>query len=271
MQQSKTRRLAFPVFSASFIFSWIVWGALLILTRTYVIEPGSGGFMALFVLGGLGPTIMPLILIWRLLDAQQARSLLKGRLFNFRINKRYYLLAVLLTSGFFAVHFLSTYVIAGGYVRYTGLAPWYQILILFPVMIIGGGLEEVGWRGIGVPELFERLKPLRAMILIGVVWMAWHLPLFFIPGTGQFGTDFISFAAMGFAFSLILAPMMYFSGSAVPCIIAHALFNAYYGMGWLYPISGFNEKRINDLVLLAVGIGVCSIWFTLESRARVHK
>jgi membrane protease YdiL (CAAX protease family) len=42
---------------------------------------------------------------------------------------------------------------------------------------------------------------------------------------------------MGFAFSLILAPLMYFSGSAVPCIIAHALFNAFYGLGWVYPIK----------------------------------
>jgi membrane protease YdiL (CAAX protease family) len=34
------------------------------------------------------------------------------------------------------------------------LLPCYQVLILFPAMIIGGGLEEIGWRGIGVPELF---------------------------------------------------------------------------------------------------------------------
>jgi hypothetical protein len=128
-------------------------------------------------------------------------------------------------------------------------------------MIIGGGLEEIGWRGIGVPELFRRWSPIQETLTIGIIWMIWHVPLFLIPGTNQEGTDFLSFSAMGFAFSLILAPLMYFSGSAVPCIIAHALFNAFYGLN---PIKEALQTRTLDLILLLFGVLVWSIWFYIE-------
>ncbi|MGM0432986.1 MAG: CPBP family intramembrane glutamic endopeptidase [Spirochaetota bacterium] len=266
MNSEHTKHLTLPIFSASFIFSWVVWGTLILTLETGFIDPGTPGFMVLFVLGGLGPTIMPLVLIWRLLPRDEAGPLVKRRLFGFRIPGSYYLLAVGLTAGFFAVHYAASYLLAGGYVRYGETAPWYQLFLLFPVMIIGGGLEEIGWRGIGVPELFERLNPFRGTLIIGAVWMAWHIPLFFIQGTSQYGSDFISFAAMGFSFSLILAPLMYFSGSAVPCIISHALFNAFYGTGWLYPVANTADKRILDLLLLLTGAAVWLVWFSLEKR-----
>jgi membrane protease YdiL (CAAX protease family) len=94
--------------------------------------------------------------------------------------------------------------------------------------------------------------------------MIWHVPLFLIPGTNQYGGGFLSFSAMGFAFSLILAPLMYFSGSAVPCIIAHALFNAFYGLGWVYPIKEALQTRTLDLILLLFGVLAWSIWFYIE-------
>lgn len=48
-------------------------------------------------------------------------------------------------------------------------------------------LEELGWRGYALDRLQANHSALGASLILGVVWSAWHLPLFFIEGTFQQG------------------------------------------------------------------------------------
>ena len=45
--------------------------------------------------------------------------------------------------------------------------------------------EELGWRGFALPRLQQHRNALDASILLGLVWGLWHLPLYFVLGTGQ--------------------------------------------------------------------------------------
>lgn len=56
-------------------------------------------------------------------------------------------------------------------------APAYAATWLF-VLVIGGAAEEPGWRGFGLPYLLERHTPVRATLILGVVWGFWHLPVY---------------------------------------------------------------------------------------------
>jgi membrane protease YdiL (CAAX protease family) len=55
--------------------------------------------------------------------------------------------------------------------------PGYAGTFVF-VLLIGGALEEPGWRGFGLPTLQQRYSPLRATLLLGVAWGFWHVPVY---------------------------------------------------------------------------------------------
>lgn len=58
---------------------------------------------------------------------------------------------------------------------------WPLMLALFPLMIIGGGLEEAGWRGIVYDDSkYLQIGKVWAIAAMGIVWSIWHSPLWFI-------------------------------------------------------------------------------------------
>ena len=53
------------------------------------------------------------------------------------------------------------------------------------VTFAGGGNEELGWRGLLQPALEKKFSFPLATVITALVWVAWHLPLWLIPGTSQ--------------------------------------------------------------------------------------
>ena len=65
---------------------------------------------------------------------------------------------------------------------------------ILPSLMVGA-LEEIGWTGFAVPRMRLRHSAIATGLTVGVVWGAWHLPLFY-------EADSLS---GGIAFSLLLA------------------------------------------------------------------
>jgi membrane protease YdiL (CAAX protease family) len=41
-----------------------------------------------------------------------------------------------------------------------------------------GAQEEPGWRGFALPRLQERFSPVKATLVLGLIWGVWHVPLY---------------------------------------------------------------------------------------------
>jgi hypothetical protein len=76
---------------------------------------------------------------------------------------------------------------AGGAISRSPVLESPVVLATFAVQIglFGPLSEEFGWRGFALERMLDRWSQARASLLLGVIWAAWHLPLFFIIGTSQ--------------------------------------------------------------------------------------
>jgi membrane protease YdiL (CAAX protease family) len=131
----------------------------------------------------------------------------------------------LLTIGFAAIYFgtaMSTGIFEYDY-------PIYLSLLYFPIMIVLGGLEEVGWRFILNPALERKLPFALACLITGVIWSVWHLPAFFIEGSGQAELNFFIFTIASIGLSFAYAAVYRISKSIWLCVFIHALNNVLYG------------------------------------------
>jgi hypothetical protein len=54
--------------------------------------------------------------------------------------------------------------------------------------------EELGWRGYLLPQLLS-VGRTRALVLVGLIWAAWHMPLIFLTPPLPFGGEQVDRAA----------------------------------------------------------------------------
>lgn len=108
-----------------------------------------------------------------------------------------------------------------------------SFLTTLPALLVGGGLEEVGWRGVLQPALGRLLGDrmvgtLAAPLLTGLIWACWHLPLFWMGDTYQSQSDipFAAFAGIAVALSYTLGALRSATGGVLGPILAHAWYNA---------------------------------------------
>jgi membrane protease YdiL (CAAX protease family) len=135
-----------------------------------------GGGIAMVVLGAFGPAAAAaLVTYW---SGGSIRGWLRP-LTRWRVPARFYLYALGLPPALFASINVSLAVL-GKEVdlgKLSSAIPAYLGTFLF-VALLGGGQEEPGWRGFALDRFQARYSPVRATLLLGLVWGLWHLPLY---------------------------------------------------------------------------------------------
>lgn len=149
----------------------------------------------------------------------------------------------------------------------------FSLLITFSLMIG----EEYGWRGYLLPELTREHGPLKAPIIVGLIWAAWHGPVLYGLGHVMKTADpiVLCLVQMGavFVFSFPFAYSYYLAGSILPPMIFHWLWNTYNPrvLGNIYGntpglLKG-NILYINGEGLMGVVLGLLFVfWFIRKTK-----
>jgi membrane protease YdiL (CAAX protease family) len=187
----------------AYALSWTLWVPVVV---------GLGGPVAvtLFFLGALGPAVSALI-VTRAIGAP-VRPWAK-QIVKWRVAPRYYAYALGLPALLLSIVNIEL-VLAGQDLDLSLLGerlPAYLGTFLL-VVTIGGGFEEPGWRGFALPRLQAQHTPVKATLILGLVWGGWHLPLYGLGAVGPI------------AFVFFYTWLYNRTGSVLLCILLHASF-----------------------------------------------
>ena len=106
------------------------------------------------------------------------------------------------------------------------LISWGMVLSLFPA-----AGEELGWRGLLVPELAKLTGFRNTALISGAIWAAWHTPLVILggynSGTTPLAYSILCFVVMTMGLSVFMAWLRLWSDSVWPCVLLHASHNLF--------------------------------------------
>ena len=177
-------------------WSYICWVGAIIFS---IYNPDSAFIQVLHFLGGVGPLVATIVIISRM---GNWREYLK-RVVNFSGFSPF---VVLVLFSPIVIALIVNLIVHG---KLTLRVDFINNGLLYVVFLFFFGPlpEELGWRGV----LFDSLHKqsfLRAQVITAFVWFFWHLPLFFIVGTYQFGVGFATTSFILWALQILLQSMM---------------------------------------------------------------
>jgi len=186
--------------------------------------------LIILLIGSLGPPIAAIALQEKVTLKSIAGFVFNG---NYRASSYLLLFCLLLTAAFWLPARTLQPDIS------LSLLPVYLLLMT----TLGGGLEELGWRGTMQPTL-EKIIPFPlAVLLTSVTWSVWHVPLWFVHGSNQQAIPFIAFITFELALSFALAVIYRKTKSVFYCCLYHGFSNTlgvYFviGINWILAAGG---------------------------------
>jgi membrane protease YdiL (CAAX protease family) len=138
-------------------------------------------------------------------------------------------------------------------------------------IVVSGLGEEPGWRGFALPRLQQRWGPLRATLLIGLLWGGWHLPLFLTDWSDPAGSVPVvcEFIFLTMASSIIITWVLnHTQGSILIAILLHATFDAFCSVSWP---SLFATPLLHQNAFLGVDIsyGIVALLLIVLTRGQL--
>ena len=206
-------------FALCFVITWALYFAASATTVTVART-------TLIYLGVFTPGIVALLLTYREGGGAALRALVE-RLFRWDVGVRWYLFALLFVISLKLAVALILRLTTGTWPLF-GSDPIYLMLAATLGSTITGGQagEELGWRGYALPRLARSFGLGPASLVIGVIWAAWHLPLFFILGADTNGQSFPFYVMQVTGISVVIAWLyMKTDGSLLLTMLFHAAVN----------------------------------------------
>lgn len=242
----RTRHALLAYFALAFGISW---GAAAIVAP-------RGRLELLFAAMLLGPSIASMSLTAALGGRTGLRDLWHS-LRRRRVEARWYG-ALLVTPGAIAIVLGALSSFSSSFVpdSLAGASP-PAILVGATIAGLGAGIfEELGWTGFATPRLLQRWSWLRAGVLLGLPWAAWHVLPDYL-GRPTHGPLWVAHVLEWFvaltAFRVLMTWVFSRTRSLALAMLMHASFTGSQALLWPSAASGSNE-------LIWYGAFACVLW-----------
>ncbi|MFB8768994.1 type II CAAX endopeptidase family protein [Nocardiopsis alba] len=127
------------------------------------------------------------------------------------------------------------------------------------IALVGGGNEELGWRGFALPRLQGTLPPLAANVVLGAIWAVWHAPLFEMAGTIQSEVYFPAYALLCVGLTIVLGHVFNSAkGGVLAAVVAHAAVNVVAGLKGMLVGDPAGLFEVSAVLLVAVVLVVAT-------------
>lgn len=205
----------------TFLIMLICWGICVICSLNRISLNDNYLLYVPYLLGGWSPTIASFLSLKKHNRIINAKDWLRN-IFDFKHNGFSYVMVI-----FLGIIFILPQCFISGY---ENGVPFFAIIVMIPVMLFGGGLEEAGWRYILQPELEKKYSFTISTIIVSIIWWLWHLPLFYIQGVSQFGQNYFAFGINVLGLSFALASIRKSTNSVWLCVLFHCIINSLSGI-----------------------------------------
>jgi len=134
--------------------------------------PLSTAVIALLML--LVPSTMA-VLCAGLVEGREGISSLLKKLFQWRIDFKWYLVAILMPVGIILASGVLAFLLDWSSTVQISIPTSSQLIANFFLILLVAVLEELGWRGYALPRLLAYRPPLTSALIIGVLWGLLHI------------------------------------------------------------------------------------------------
>jgi len=209
------------------VISWSI-GGLLMATKYGVLTVP----MSLHYLFSFGPMLASIIVTAWIGGAGGLKELW-SRITRWRVGWRWFAISTLSPVVLFAVAALVAWILTGdapnlyllgqaNYLPYLGIG-------VLPIWLATYGFgEEIGWRGFALPRLQKSMSVARATLVLGVLWLIWHVPSFFYLSTwDKIGLWMLPGFIVGVLFGAVIFTWIYngTGGSVLMVALWHGIFD----------------------------------------------
>jgi uncharacterized protein len=230
----------------TFALTWSCWFIIIVCNKYFnTLWYGSLLCWIPYTIGGLAPAISGYI-IYRQFSENNSQSSFFKFVFSKKIDAKMWGVFVLFSMWRFFMIWISF-----GIHQPVSIL---SMLINVPFLILLGGLEELGWRGILQPQLENIITYLPSVLVTGIIWSLWHLPLWWMHGTIQSQLPSGLYLVSGIVLTSSFTTLYKYTSNLLLCVLSHAWFNGCIGLALFVGDKGTVQLDINWKVMLVFSI-----------------
>jgi uncharacterized protein len=227
--------------AVTFAVSWVVG-----IAGAAVVGPTA------YLAGVFGPAVGAL---WATKRYEGSARSVWSAVARWRVAPRWYLVALALPLVVLGAAYLVARALGISWDVDEPMAVPVALGFLVFAIVIGGGPEELGWRGYLLPRLQDRWGALTASLALGAIWTLWHAPLWLLPDLPFRDMSFPLYAVQVLAMSVAYTWLFNTtSGSVLLVMLLHASQNL--SMQYLTPTVTAQALVTATWVVVAVAVAL---------------